>query len=89
MISEAFTVAITSIGKGINELFVSFFLVQDEVTGNYTLSPIAAWGVAFFAIGLVLSIVFRFIRKVAQYITKLAVQYLYLYGYFKKCKGVD
>lgn len=64
VIVEAFSVAITSIGQGINDLFVSFFLVQNETTGNYSLSPIAAWGVAFFAIGLVLSIVFRFIRKV-------------------------
>lgn len=64
VIVEAFSVAITSIGTGINELFVSFFLVENE-SGGHSLSPIAAWGVAFFAIGLVLSIVFRFIRKVA------------------------
>lgn len=64
VIVEAFSTAVTAIGQGVNDLFVSFFLVENPDTGNYSLSPIAAWGVAFFAIGLVLSIVFRFIRKV-------------------------
>lgn len=65
----AFTSTLSAIGQSLNDIFTSIFLTStvDPVTSEVTitgLSPVAGWSVAFFAIGLVLGIIYKFVNRI-------------------------